>query len=219
MLAYPVAVSSVLLLLFAFLKPVLPQRSLAAPGAAGQRHAVILILDASLSMRHTAGGVSPFARARMAAEKIIDDLGPNDRAALTFAGATPVVSSAAEAVRQLSRVSGVQPEIHFLSDFQRDNWAAVKFTAIPPEVKVVFVPVGTPDAGNLAVTDVMLQPAAPAAGEDVDILAKIANYSAVDRQVTLELRFGDDTRRARDVSLPAGMTVTTGFRVSSGLAY
>ncbi len=73
------------LLLLAFLKPVLQNGTLSAGDRGESRHAVIIVLDASASMGYAGGGASPFARARLAARKVLDELGDSDLANLVVA--------------------------------------------------------------------------------------------------------------------------------------
>src|SRR5439155_435354 len=77
------------LLLLAFLKPVVQTHSLSADERGESRHAVVLVLDASASMGYAQGGSSPFARARLAGEKILDELHETDVADLVMAAPAP----------------------------------------------------------------------------------------------------------------------------------
>src|SRR5436309_1287611 len=77
------------LLLLAFLKPVLQKNTLSAGDALESRHAVIIVLDASPSMGYAGGVASPFARGRLAGQKILDELHDRDVANLVVAAAAP----------------------------------------------------------------------------------------------------------------------------------
>src|SRR5262245_44442247 len=66
----------VLLLLLAFLKPLLRRFGSASDAEAGR--SVIVIVDHSLSMEHKGGGVSSRQRAESEAQKIFATLGPDD---------------------------------------------------------------------------------------------------------------------------------------------
>src|SRR5439155_11373762 len=174
------------LLLLAFLKPVLRNKTLSAGDRSDRHHAVIIVLDASASMGYAAGGSSPFARARLAGQKILDELRDQDVANLVIAAAAAAASfdaptanrfhlkndlelarltqeradldaAIAEAIKQLAKVPGYSGEIHLISDFQRSNWAPVDFGKIPKEIRIVFVSVAAPETGNLALTEVILQ--------------------------------------------------------------
>ena len=229
------------LLLLAFLKPVLQNGTLSAGDRGESRHAVIIVLDASASMGYAGGGASPFARARLAARKVLDELGDSDLANLVVAAAAPSTSfdqptanrfhlkndlqlarltqeradmdaAIAEAVKQLARLSGYKKEIHLVSDFQRSNWAPVDFAKIPKDVRVIFISVAAPDAGNLAINEIILQPPAPARGEEVEVLCKVANYGSLAKSVPVQLRFGEEKTMRRELDVPAGTTANASFR-------
>ena len=232
----------VALLLLAFLKPVFQARTLADKEHPDARHAAIIILDASLSMGYTGSGFSPFSQAKLAAEKILENLHPDDRANLVLA-ATSATSSfdepsanrfhlkndiqksvptseradldaaIAEAVAQLKKTTGLKKEIHFVSDFQRSNWAAVDFAKIPKDVKTVFISVADQAAANAAIIEALLQPPSPAIGEPVEVVCKVANYGLQPRHVPVELKIGDDQLFQHELDVPAGTTSTTSFRL------
>ena len=231
----------VALLLLAFLKPVLQRNSLSAGGRGDTRSAVIIVLDASASMGYAAGGSSPFARARLAGQRILDGLHDRDVANLVVAAAAPAPSfyeptanrfplkndlqlarltqeradmdaALAEAAKQLAKVSGYKKEIHLISDFQRSNWASVDFRKIPRDVRVVFISVAAPGAGNVAITELMVQPPAPARGEEVEIIGKVANYSSQAKSVSAQVKLGDEKTLQRELDVPAGTTAGASFR-------
>src|SRR5439155_16731805 len=181
-------------------------------------------------------------RARLAGEKILDQLDPRDAANVVIAAAAPAASfdapapnrfqlkndlqlarltperadldaAIAEAVKQLAKVSGYRKEIHLISDFQRSNWAPVEFTRVPKDIRVVFVSVAVPEAGNLAITDVNLQPPAPARGEEVEVICKVANYSSLAKPAPVRLTFGDEKAMQRDLEVSAGTTASASFRL------
>src|SRR5438477_2327975 len=148
------------LLLLAFLKPVLRNHALSEGDQRDSRTAVIMVLDDSASLGYAAGGSCPFARARLAAQRILDELRDGDVANLVVAAAAAAASfdaptanrfhlkndlnlarltqeradldaAIAEAIKQLAKVPGYSGEIHLISDFQRSNWAPVDFGKIP----------------------------------------------------------------------------------------
>jgi hypothetical protein len=230
------------LLLTAFLKPVLENNTLTAGDNPEAKHAVLIVLDASASMGHTGGGFSLFSRAKLATEKTLDGLRDNDLANLIVAAAVPSASfleptanrfhlkndvqlarltqeradldaAIAEAVTQLSKTSGYKKEIHLISDFQRSNWAPVDFAKIPRDVKVVFVSASGSELDNFAITEVMLQPPAPARSEEVEVVCKVANYGRQSKLLPLQLKFGGQKTLQRDMDVPAGTTAAAGFRL------
>ena len=230
------------LLLMAFLKPVIENNTLTAGDKSEARHAVIIVLDASASMGHSGGGFGLFSRAKLAAEKILEELRDSDVANFIVAAAAPSASfleptanrfhlkndvqiarltqeradldaAIAEAVRQLSKASGYKKEIHLISDFQRSNWAPVDFAKIPKDVKVVFVSVAGSESDNFAVTEVVLQPPSPARGEEVEVVCKVANYGRQSKQFPLQLKFGDQKTLQRELDVPANTTAASSFRL------
>jgi len=232
----------VALLLLAFLKPVIENNTLRAGDDREARHAVIIVLDASASMGHAGGGFGLFSRAKLAAERILDELRDSDLANLIVASASPSASfleptanrfhlkgdvqiagltqeradldaALAEAVRQLSKAPGYRKEIHLISDFQRSNWAPVDFAKVPKDVKVVFVSVAGSETDNFAITEVALQPPSPARGEEVEVLCKVANYGRQSKQLPLQLKFSDQKALQRELDVPANTTAATSFRL------
>lgn len=235
----------VLLLVLTFLKPVLRAQASRVEGSG--RHAAVIILDRSLSMGYTGTGFTPFARGQLAAGKIVDSLGATDVANLILAGAAPTTSftapaankyhltrdlrdarvtlertdvdaAIAEAVQQLNVERDRKGTIYFVSDFQRSNWSAVNFSAIPEEIDAVFVPVPEQNPWNLAVTEVNVEPVSPVVSEDVAIICTVANFGGVAETipVTLELRLPgseDVTTLERKVDVPAGETASVNFRL------
>lgn len=198
-----VRTACVLFLLAAFLKPVL--RASAMEEDVKETGASIVVVDASLSMAYTGTGFSPFGRAQMAVERVLDRLKSGEAANVILARAFPIASfdtpadnpqplkrdvrdakasleradidaAIMEAIRQLEGYAGRSRSIYFISDFQRTNWAAAKFASIPEDVKLVFVPVHEQTPSNLAVTNISIRPRAPVAHEETEIVCKVANY-------------------------------------------
>ena len=235
----------VALLLLAFLKPVLRARAMA--GGDGKRQAAVIVLDASLSMRYNDG--APFARAQHATEKLLDHLDADCVVNVILAGGTPTASldapaeSAAplkrdvlsfaptleradvdaaidEAVRELEAFPDVARSIYLVSDFQRTNWSAAKFSGIPEDISIVFIPANEPAAANVAVTDVTIRPRTPVLSETVEVVCTVANYggSAIEVPVNVALRQiaadipGKLDTSEKKVSLPPGSSSTVSFR-------
>lgn len=230
-----------LALLLAFLKPILTARTLKTTSQASGS-AVVLILDRSASMALQGGPMSPFARGKAAAEKIIDDLSGGDLADLVLAGASAVSSfdqpsdnrfhlrsdlaraevlmercdgklALSEAVKKLEKVEGYQKEIHIISDFQRANWAGLNFKEIPNDVKVVFLSVALEKPVNIALTEVQIVPPVPSLAEEVEIHCKVANFSDFPSRIPVTLQLEQQNVLQRDVDVPARSTATALFRV------
>lgn len=160
---------AVLLLLLAFLKPVLPRfgSELSETRKTGGRR-VLLIADRSLSMEHH-GGTQPSAARRMLIEagKILATLKSGDTANAILASRQPQAllpgftaapeqvqtslaalppsmerADPAKALALAASLLGDSPagsEVYILSDFQRSGWADTTFTSIPEGVRLFFI--------------------------------------------------------------------------------
>ncbi len=239
----------ILLVLFAFLRPVLSKGTLAAPKPPEGGAAAIIIVDASLSMGYSGAGVSHFGRALSASESVLDALGTTDIANVIFAGNVPeaiydapratrahlraelasrnyqtargdIDGAIALALEQMDDQQTRSQEIHFISDFQRSNWASVNFSSIPESVKTVFIPVAESTIRNTAITEMKVRPASPAIGEPAEILCTVANYSPEAQSLPVSLRLEGEAPLDSSVDVEAGMSATASFRVrfnSSGV--
>ncbi len=233
--------------LAAFLKPFWHGGSVAAAGPGSRRRAVIIVLDASMSMGYSRGGGGPLARGREAARKLIDSLDGDDLCNFVVAAAAPravsgeptdnrfhlrrelaavaptleraeIDAALGEALRQLEPLAGVRKEIHFISDFQRANWTEVKFDRIPAATRRAFISVAEKNPRNLAVTSLTVTPSAPVVGEAVEVTCKVGNFSPQTEAVTLRLALGEEAPIERALELRAGQTVSTSFRVRANEA-
>ncbi|MCA9443147.1 MAG: BatA domain-containing protein [Candidatus Omnitrophica bacterium] len=232
----------VLLVLAAFLKPVFQTGALVAGEDRNRRTASILILDTSLSMGHSLSGVSPLSRAKVAANKLLDDLGGEDLANVILAAAQPTVAleepksnqyqlkreiektnptlefadidaAIGIALGQLENLDSYAKEIHFISDFQRTNWASVNFGVIPESVKTVFLSVADERTTNTAIVETLLDPSAPAVSEKTTLTCKVANYSDSPRTVPVHLEINGEKIESKEVTLKPGMTESVSFQL------
>ncbi len=232
----------ILLVLFAFLRPVLSKGTLAATKAPEGGAAAIIIVDASLSMGYSGAGVSHFGRALSATESVLNALGTTDIANVIFAGNVPegiydapretraqlraelgnrhyqaarsdIDSAIALALEQLDDQTTRNREIHFISDFQRTNWASVNFSTIPEHVKTVFIPVTEGAIRNAAVTEMKIRPASPAIGESAEIICTVANYGPEPQSLPVSLTLEGEAPLESTLSVDAGMSATASFRV------
>ncbi len=204
-----------LLLLLAFLQPVLNRFQASGAGVASRT--VLLLVDHSLSMEYQGEGVSCRKRAVLEAEKIIDSLGPNDQVNVLLAGSTVTscfvdfsrnqaeakaylgrlsagVTTAdfnranAEAARLLSNVRQ-ESEVYYLSDFQRKNWGNVNFTPLPPQARLFFVDVAPRRKENHGILGAEMGPGQVLAGDTVPVEITVGNYSdqPLDDQMVVEV--------------------------------
>lgn len=209
-----------LLLLFAFLQPVLKRFGSDPADHAGRQ--VLIVFDHSVSMEHKGDGPASRERAVYEAGKLLDSLGPDDTANILLMEPNPATcfvsfsKDTAEAKRFLKELkpglgdadvnlanaaaarlfsqSGTRPEIYYLSDFGRKKWANANFTALPSAVKLFFVDVGPARRDNRAILDVRPSQTEMLAGDTVPLEISVGNFSAEpfhDRvTVTLDKRAG-----------------------------
>ncbi|HEX5220437.1 MAG TPA: BatA and WFA domain-containing protein [Verrucomicrobiae bacterium] len=208
-----------LLLLLAFLRPVLPRFG-GDPAAAGARH-VLIVLDHSASMEHKGDGPTSRERAVHEAVKLIDSLSAEDRVNILLLEASPETcfvgfsDDHAEARRFLSKLkpgltrgdvnlanalaarllagAATRPEVYYLSDFQRKNWANANFTALPPATRMYFVDVGPSRKDNRAVLQARLAQTQILAGDTVALEIAVGNFTSAEFAgritVTVDQRF------------------------------
>jgi len=231
----------IMLILAAFLKPVLSLTGALAKDKDKKGKVAIVLMDVSASMGYSPGGASSFLKAKFAAGKIVDHLKAGERGNLVLMASMPrssfdepgenlfvlrkdikqskvtheradVNAAIAEAIRQLTLAGDVVKEMHFVSDFQRSNWSSVDFSVIPEDVRVLFVPVNETGGGNIAVTEVAIQPAAPTVSEEVQIVTKVASYASTQRTLEVEMVMGDGKVMKETISVAADTTGSADFR-------
>ena len=202
-----------ILLLLAFLKPVLPRFGGIASGAQGRM--VIVVIDHSLSMEHTGGGQSARQRAITSADQILAGLSADDVSNVIIAGPTAGTcffdwshnhAQARSFVSELkpgtggadfslanataARLFGKDPvnaEIYYLSDFQRKNWAGVDYTALPPSVRLFWNPASDGERANQAILGAAPQQGRILTGDTISIEVELGNYSPAPFQAPLRI--------------------------------
>jgi hypothetical protein len=195
-----------LLLLLAFLRPVV-RRFGANPGSHDARH-VLIVVDHSLSMEYKGSGPASRERAVHEATKLIESLGSKDAVNILLMDARPAacfvefssdfgearrflaqlrpgltrgdVNLATATAAQLVSKTVARPEVYFISDFQRKNWANASFTALPPAAKLFFVDVGPALRDNHAILDAKLSQNQVLAGDTAMLEIRVGNFSAAD---------------------------------------
>ena len=206
-----------LLLLFflvlTFLKP-----TLIAPLAntGGEKRALILVLDTSLSMGYNRGGVSSLARAKAQAGSLLDDLRQGDQANVILAASVPapvlekpgsdfgtlreslksatvtaergdLPAAISLAIQQLTTTNAARKELVLASDFQRSNWGDAQFDGLPAEVKLLFLNSDGEERDNTAVQNLKLRPSTPRAEEEATVVAEVWNGTRSARTLTVAL--------------------------------
>lgn len=213
------------LLLLAFLKPMAPKFGSTADGRKG-RH-VLLMVDHSLSMEYKGDGVTCRQRAMAEAQKIIKTLGPDDFVNIVLVEQSPStcfvefsrnLAEAGQFVSNLrpglargdfNQANGIaarllakdvsRPEIYFLSDFQRKNWANVDFTELPPTARLFFVDVSSSRKDNHAILGASINQSQVLAGDTVMLEVTVGNYSERPLQDRLTAVLDQRTRFEKDV--------------------
>jgi hypothetical protein len=231
-----------ILLLLAFLKPLLPRYGSAADQKAGR--AVLIVLDHSLSMEHKGGGVSSRQRAEAETDKILATLGADDTVNVIAAGQgakscffefsrnyaeakrfvtelkaglgrTDFTQANKVAARLLAKDAS-HPEIYYLSDFQRRNWANVDFTALPPSARLFFVDVAPPKPDNRAILGASINQSQVLAGDTVTLEIEIGNYRDQPMQEPLKVVLDARTSFEKDVSVAPWSTAKVTLPVPPG---
>ncbi len=232
----------ILLLLLAFLRPVL-QRFGAAGKPKGERR-VLLLVDHSLSMEFKGDGVTSRQRAMTEAEKLIDTLNAADRVNVILVSHVPSSSfvdfsddhagakrfltrlkegvsradinlANAEAARLMSR-DGKGAEIYYFSDFQRKNWANADFTKLPPGARLFFVDVGSNKRNNRAILGVEMNQAHVLAGDAVPVEVTVGNFSAEPLKERLRIVLDQKVSLDREVTAAPWSVVRVSLPVPAG---
>ncbi|MGV3616812.1 MAG: BatA domain-containing protein [Fimbriimonas sp.] len=212
----------------AFLKP---SWLSALAGKQGEKAGVVILFDVSESMAYSSGGVDNLTKAKIQAREALRGLGSGDRANVVFCGAQPTLATETPtedhrsldaalqavqpteeradgagavgmAVEQLAKMNTAVRRLIVISDFQRTNWADVRFETVPPNTKVAFVSVDEGRRENVALTSLRSRPATPRIGETTTIQAEVFNSSETMRRVPVDLRLSDGRRFKDDVSVP-----------------
>ncbi len=193
-----------LLLLLAFLKPAIPKFGSAAQDK-GSRH-VLLLLDHSLSMEYKGEGITSRQRAVVEAEKVLKTLDAEDYVNIVVVdqnpstcfvefsrnhaeakqflanlrpGLTRADFNAANAIAARVMLKNLsRPEIYYVSDFQRKNWANIDFTALPASVRLFFVDVSAGKKENHAILNASINQAEVLAGDTVLLEVNVGNFTS-----------------------------------------
>jgi hypothetical protein len=225
---------AVLALALLFARPFLKPAGTAASTEAGKR--VVLILDASLSMRAVQQGMPLFARAQAEAADVLRMLEPGTEAAVILEGATPrpllpalsrnipalhdeLVGTwptfengdPAAALALAKKMLGGTGTIYIFSDFQKSNWEGLQ--ELPGGVVCRLRPVTTEAVDNVALTAAYLIPAEPVAGEPVEVVGTVFNCTPHPREEVVRLELGDFTQETRVALAPFG-TANAGFNLA-----
>ena len=195
-------------------------------------------------MEHKGGGVSSRQRAESEADKILATLGADDTVNIITAGQAPkscffelsrnhaearrFVSELkpglgranfnqanALAARLLAKAVG-QPEIYYLSDFQRRNWANVDFTSLPPGARLFFVDAAPPKPDNRAIIGASINQSQVLAGDTVTLEVEVGNFRDQPIQEPLKVMLDARTSFEKEVSVAPWSTAKVTLPVPPG---
>ena len=187
---------------------------LRAPGAEatpGATRRVVLLIDASLSMRAVQGGISLFTKARAEAADVLRGLEEGSAGAVVFMGARPraalpalsqnlpllhqalvgaeptyEVCDPSAALALAARMLEGKGSVYVFSDFQRTNWSAVRLDEMHG-MTCFLRPMTEGGVDNLAITGVKTAPAEPTVGENVELTCTVFNGTGKPRRETVRL--------------------------------
>lgn len=227
----------VLALVLAFARPTL-NSPLAAKGK--ERAGVVVVLDCSASMGYNSGGLSSLAKAKSEAVRALQGLRPGDRANLVLCAAQPTAALAAPtddlsavqnavrearlteeradpaaavnlAVEQLAKSNAAARRLYLFSDFQRANWADVKFDAVPADTKILFVNTDAGSRQNAGITAMRLRPSSPRVGETVSLACEVFNSGTATRTLPVTLTLSNGGRFTQTATLGPYSSATVNF--------
>jgi len=228
---------AVLALVLLFSRPFL--RAADPLAASRKTKRVVLVVDASFSMRAVVNGVPLFARAQAEAADLLRSFGGDTQAAVILMGAKPhailpalspnlpvlhrelvqtkptfEAANPAAALSLAKRILGEGGAVYVFSDFQRSNWnvsALDELRGLPCYLR----PVVERGIDNAAITRLQLAPAEPLAGEPVELTCTVLNSSPQQRQETVRLELEGVTQEKGVVVPPfASRDVTFAFTLS-----
>jgi hypothetical protein len=213
-------------LVAAFLQPLL--FSGAGLTAANARKTFVLIVDRSASMNYVEQGQSRLVRAASAAGDVLKSAGSQTLANVIWLDAQPAAEfpdpsvnldalrdalSRTQSTIELGRGEGAK-ELYLISDFQSSAWKSTTLS-IPPNVKLLTIPVAQSAAANTALTSLTIQPERPVTGTDARMLCRVRNFSSSEQRTSVQLAFAE-VRQSRALTLPAWGEGVAEFRVPSG---
>lgn len=226
---------AILLLVAAFARPLIEDRAAVAAANRAAREVVVL-LDRSHSMSHG----DRWGRGRAAARRILESLGPDDRASLVFfAHETETASEPTGDVGRLIALLGstapgggttrYAPALRFageilersdrprrdmvlITDFQRTGWSGGADVTLPEGVELTTVDVSGPDEGNLAVVGADIARRQDGNRDLAFISARVVNFGGeAATDVEVELTVEGEVSETQEVTIEPGGSVGLDF--------
>jgi hypothetical protein len=175
---------------------------------------IVIIVDASLSMRAVEGGISLFSKAQAQAADVLRSLDQNTRVNIIYIkhrpnSILPVISqnhaalhegliaakcsmekgNPAAALSFAEQMLGGAGKVFVFSDFQHTDWASVDLESYP-SFSLFLRPVSSKSVNNIGITAISVSPSNPVEGEIFKIKCTLFNSSPIRRQETVQLDLG-----------------------------
>jgi len=230
------------LLLLAFLRPML--RRFDSQANQHSARAVLLVVDQSLGMEYKGGGLSNRERAQNEAEKILATLASEDSVNVITAGPAPKscffgfsrnhadakhflaaikpgyaradFSQANVLAARLLAQNASHPEIYYLSDFQRHNWANVDFTPLPASARLFFVDCAPPQHENRAILGATVSQSTVLAGDTVTLEVEVGNFREQPMQEPVKVVLDGRTSFEKEITVAPWSTARVTLPVPPG---
>jgi hypothetical protein len=191
-------------------------------------------------MGYLDGGATSLTRAKTEARQIVSDLHVDDVANVVLCGAHPTAvldapaddrtsllkaidsasvtgqlgnpaDAVAVAAEQIDKSQAPVRKVYFFSDFQRTNWANVKFDSLPKDAALAFVSTTSADRSNAGVTSIQLYPPRPRIGEPVSVRCEVFNSSGAARTLPLTLTCSNGVKQVQTVQLEPFSSANAAF--------
>ncbi len=232
-------------LLLAFLRPLTTSSS----NPPGEKRAVIILVDHSLSMTYKESGTTAISRAHAEVKRLLNSLNADERfnvirvnhspsaafttfstdkkSAMLFLEKSPPALSHANfhaanhLVYRLAEEWKGDIDVYYFSDFQRRNWADLNFESLPPQARLFFInATDNQQRPNQSLQSLDIGQGAVIAGGEVEVKARVANYSPKTWSGKVEAGFNPSNQRDQPVTLPPWSEKDVSFKVpvpTSGL--
>lgn len=206
-------------------------------GTTGIARSIILIIDASASMKSTDLGETRFEAARSAAAKMVDDLDHGNRAMIIEAASSPKIASGftSDKLQLKKALDGIRPtdtstdlnsafqrassiardarksEIFIFSDGLAKLAPAPEFSSVPTR----FIGFGKKDVDNVGITALEIGQS-PVKHSERQVFIALQNFGHVGKQaILLELYHDENLIDVRELTLKPGEQRSVVFEVTS----
>jgi hypothetical protein len=186
----------------------------------GQARQVVLIVDASMSMRAVEGGIPLFAKARAQAADLLRSLEPGSSAGIIYLGARPRAAlpavsrnlaalhedlakaqptaergNPAAALALAERMLEGHGHVYVFSDFKRTAWASVVLDTYKG-LAIYLRPVTHTAVDNVGIVAVEKSPTEPIESEAIELACTVFNSTPAKRLETVRLEMEGVTQKA-----------------------